>query len=64
MDTEVLGPILRFTELKNNNPEFSDSQLLNSNNQTRFTGKADVVVAGAGIIGLLYATYLKQISPT
>jgi ribulose 1,5-bisphosphate synthetase/thiazole synthase len=63
MDTEVLGPILRFTELKNNNPEFSDSQLLNSNNQTRFTGKADVVVAGAGIIGLLYATYLKQISP-
>jgi hypothetical protein len=63
MATEVSGPIRRFTERRNNNPDFSESQLLNSNNQTRFTGKADVVVAGAGIIGLLYAIYLKQISP-
>jgi glycine/D-amino acid oxidase-like deaminating enzyme len=37
--------------------------LLNSNNQTRFTGDADVVVVGAGIIGLCYAIYLKNISP-
>jgi hypothetical protein len=37
--------------------------LLNSNNQTRFTGDADVVAAGAGIIGLCYAICLKNISP-
>ncbi|KAF8196879.1 hypothetical protein K438DRAFT_1433672, partial [Mycena galopus ATCC 62051] len=41
----------------------TDAQLLNSNNQTAFTGKADVVVAGAGILGLCYAIHLKNISP-
>src|SRR5947209_16489031 len=60
MDT---NPIRQFTELRNNHPELSDSMLLNSNNQTRFTGDADVVVAGAGIIGLCYAIRLKNISP-
>ncbi|KAJ7679738.1 hypothetical protein B0H17DRAFT_1206386 [Mycena rosella] len=44
-------------------PELSDSQLLNSNKQTDFTGVADVVVAGAGILGLCYAVHLKNISP-
>lgn len=63
MATKILEPILRFTELRNSNLHISDSELLNSNNQGKFTGKADVVVAGAGIIGLLYAIYLKQISP-
>src|SRR5258706_16057965 len=56
-------PIRRFTELRNNQPELTDSMLLNSNNQSRFTGHADVVVAGAGIIGLCYAIHLKNISP-
>lgn len=60
MDT---SPVHRFTELRNNRPDLSDSMLLNSNNQTRFTGHADVVVAGAGIIGLCYAIHLKSISP-
>jgi hypothetical protein len=37
--------------------------LLNSNNQTRFTRDADVVVAGARITGLCYTIDLKNISP-
>ncbi|KAJ7706996.1 hypothetical protein B0H14DRAFT_3644144 [Mycena olivaceomarginata] len=45
-------PIRRFTQLQSQHPELTDSQLLNSNNQTAFTGKTDVVVAGAGILGL------------
>jgi flavin-dependent dehydrogenase len=60
MDTD---PIRRFTELRDNCPELSDSMLLNLNNQTRFTGNADVAVGGAGIIGLCYAIHLKNISP-
>src|ERR1700728_874820 len=59
----AIDPIRRFTELQNNHPELSHSMLLNSNNRTRFTGRADVVVAGAGIIGLCYAIHLKNISP-
>ncbi|MCJ1394630.1 hypothetical protein MMC18_007510 [Xylographa bjoerkii] len=55
--------IHRFTELRRKDPELSDSTLLNSNNETGFTGKADVVVAGAGIIGLCYAIHLKNTSP-
>jgi flavin-dependent dehydrogenase len=56
-------PVVRhFTSLQANEGP-SDSQLLNSNNLTEFTGKADVVVAGAGIIGLCYAIHLKNISP-
>ncbi|KAJ7797508.1 hypothetical protein B0H14DRAFT_3493652 [Mycena olivaceomarginata] len=46
-------PIRRFTQLQSQHSELTDSQLLNSNNQTACTGKADVVVAGAGIIGLM-----------
>jgi hypothetical protein len=57
------APIHRFTELWNDNTDLLDSMLLNSNNRTRFTGEADVVVAGAGIIGLCYAIHLKNISP-
>jgi hypothetical protein len=60
MDTH---PIRRFTQLRKNRPEISDLMLLNSNNQTKFTGDADVVVGGAGIIGLCYAIRLKNISP-
>ncbi|KAJ7807294.1 hypothetical protein B0H14DRAFT_3152581 [Mycena olivaceomarginata] len=56
-------PIHRFTQLQSQHPELTDSQLLNSNNPTAFTGKADVVVAGAGILGLCYAIHLKNISP-
>ncbi|KAJ7797506.1 hypothetical protein B0H14DRAFT_3493649 [Mycena olivaceomarginata] len=56
-------PIRRFTQLQSQHPELTDSQLLNSNNQTAFTGKADVVVAGAGILGLCYAICLKNIAP-
>ncbi|KFZ03413.1 hypothetical protein V502_10972 [Pseudogymnoascus sp. VKM F-4520 (FW-2644)] len=56
-------PIRRFTNLRHDRPDISDSMLLNSNNQTEFTGVADVVVAGAGIIGLCYAIHLKNISP-
>lgn len=56
-------PIRRFTEYKTRVPEVSDSVLLNSNNQSNFTSNTDVVVAGAGIIGLLYAIRLKHISP-
>ena len=55
-------PFRRFTEQKSKSPELSDSMLLNSNNGTKFTGNADVIVAGAGIIGLLYAINLKHIS--
>ncbi|OBT73313.1 hypothetical protein VF21_08408 [Pseudogymnoascus sp. 05NY08] len=60
-----MAPILihRFTNLRHGRPDISDSMLLNSNNQTEFTGAADVVVAGAGIIGLCYAIHLKNISP-
>jgi hypothetical protein len=50
-------------ELKAQDPSISDSLLLNSNNRDKFTGNADVVVAGAGIIGLLYAIRLKHICP-
>ncbi|KAJ7927516.1 hypothetical protein B0H13DRAFT_1970707, partial [Mycena leptocephala] len=57
------GPNRHFTELRNLHPELTDSQLLNSNNETDFTCKADVVVAGAGILGLCYAIHLKNISP-
>ncbi|KAJ7167247.1 hypothetical protein C8R43DRAFT_169369 [Mycena crocata] len=55
--------VRHFSELRSKHPELSDSQLLNSNNQTSFTGDADVVVAGAGILGLCYAIHLKNISP-
>lgn len=53
----------RFTDLRRQHPELSDSILLNSNNRTKFTGKPDVAVVGAGIIGLCYAIHLKIISP-
>ncbi|KAJ6485752.1 hypothetical protein C8R45DRAFT_870044 [Mycena sanguinolenta] len=53
----------RFTQLRGQHPALTDAQLLNSNNQKAFTGKADVVVAGAGILGLCYAIHLKNISP-
>ncbi|OBT60404.1 hypothetical protein VE03_10156 [Pseudogymnoascus sp. 23342-1-I1] len=56
-------PIRRFAKLRRDRPDISDSMLLNSNNQSKFTGVADVVVAGAGIIGLCYAIHLKNISP-
>ncbi|MCJ1329727.1 hypothetical protein MMC10_006407 [Thelotrema lepadinum] len=56
-------PLRRFAQLRAGNPWISDTTLLNSNNRTEFTGKADVVVAGAGILGLSYAIRLKKISP-
>ena len=52
-----------FTDLRRRHPELSDSVLLNSNNRTEFTGKPDVAVVGAGIIGLCYAIQLKITSP-
>lgn len=56
-------PSFHFTHLRSSNPELSDSALLNSNNRTPFTANADVVVAGAGILGLCYAIQLKKSSP-
>lgn len=53
----------RFTELRAAQPQLSDSELLNSNNRAGFTGDVDVVVVGAGIIGLFYAIQLKTIFP-
>lgn len=53
----------RFTDLRRQRPEVSDSVLLNSNNRTKFTGEPDVAVIGAGMIGLCYAIHLKNISP-
>ncbi|MCJ1340954.1 hypothetical protein MMC09_006250 [Bachmanniomyces sp. S44760] len=53
----------RFTELRQNQPELSDSVLLNSNNRSKFEGEPDVAVIGAGIIGLCYAIHLKRTSP-
>ncbi|MCJ1279935.1 hypothetical protein MMC21_007760 [Puttea exsequens] len=53
----------RFTDLRREHPELSDSVLLNSNNHTRFTGEPDVAVVGAGIIGLCYAIHLKNTTP-
>ncbi|KAJ3999330.1 hypothetical protein F5050DRAFT_1738332 [Lentinula boryana] len=52
-----------FTQLRAAHPELTDSMLLNSNNSSKFSTKPDVVVAGAGIIGLCYAIQLKNISP-
>ena len=53
----------RFTDLRRERPEVSDSVLLNSNNRTKFTGEPDVAVVGAGITGLCYAIKLKNTSP-
>lgn len=58
-----IHPVRQFTELRNHHSELSDSMLINSNNRSKFTGEADVVVAGAGLIGLCYAIHLKNISP-
>ncbi len=52
-----------FTELRATQPQLSDTALLNSNNRAGFTGDVDVVVVGAGIIGLFYAIQLKTIFP-
>ncbi|KAF8198207.1 hypothetical protein K438DRAFT_1966946 [Mycena galopus ATCC 62051] len=57
------NPLHHFTELREQHPELSDSQLINSNNRSAFTGAADVVVVGAGIVGLCYAVHLKKRSP-
>ena len=59
----ALQPNHHFASLKASNPEISDSMLLNSNNRSEYANHADVVVAGAGIIGLCYAIQLKTISP-
>ncbi|KAF8903380.1 hypothetical protein CPB85DRAFT_1024537 [Mucidula mucida] len=59
----AIDAVRRFTELRRQHPELSETQLLNSNNPRGFTGSADVVVAGAGILGLCYAIHLKNISP-
>ena len=56
-------PSFHFTNLKKSNPTLSESELLNSNNVSAFSGKADVTVAGAGIIGLCYAIKLKTLAP-
>ena len=52
-----------FADLRRAYPELSDTHLLNSNNQSEFTGNPDVAVIGAGIIGLCYAIHLKNTSP-
>ncbi|KAJ3813166.1 hypothetical protein F5876DRAFT_35768 [Lentinula aff. lateritia] len=52
-----------FTQLRATHHELTDSMLLNSNNPSKFSTKPDVVVAGAGILGLCYAIHLKNISP-
>jgi hypothetical protein len=53
----------RFVSLRGEQPELSDSMILNSNNQSVFTGEADVVVARAGMLGLSYAIHLRKIAP-
>ncbi|MCJ1418649.1 hypothetical protein MMC32_004997 [Xylographa parallela] len=53
----------RFADLRRETLDITDSVLLNSNNRTRFSGKPDVAVIGAGIIGLCYAIHLKNTSP-
>lgn len=45
------------------NTKLTESQLLNANNKTSFTGKADVVVCGGSITGLIYAIRLKTVAP-
>ncbi|KAJ6485099.1 hypothetical protein C8R47DRAFT_1279884 [Mycena vitilis] len=49
--------------IQHRNPELTESQLLNANNQTPVTGRADVAVAGAGILGLCHTIHLKHVSP-
>ncbi|KAJ7866506.1 hypothetical protein B0H13DRAFT_2561412 [Mycena leptocephala] len=58
-----MDPIRRFTELQRQHPELTESQLLNSNNKRAFTGKADVVVAGAGILDIKIEVFEKSSSP-
>jgi flavin-dependent dehydrogenase len=53
----------RYTKLRASTPSLSDAELLNSNNLHPFSSRSDVVVAGAGIIGLCYAIRLKTASP-
>ncbi|KAJ7797518.1 hypothetical protein B0H14DRAFT_2618891 [Mycena olivaceomarginata] len=55
----MVTPLRHFTQLQSQHTELTESQLLNSNNQTAFTGKADVVVTGAGILGLTFRPDLK-----
>ncbi|KAJ3727062.1 hypothetical protein C8R42DRAFT_400595 [Lentinula raphanica] len=59
----TIDDLHHFTQLRATYPELTDSSLLNSNNRSSFSNNPDVVVAGAGIIGLCYAIHLKNISP-
>ncbi|KAL8932859.1 MAG: hypothetical protein Q9211_006087 [Gyalolechia sp. 1 TL-2023] len=59
----IVPPSRRFRDLRRDQPDLSDSVLLNSNNRDQFTSEPDVAVVGAGIIGLCYAIHLKNLSP-
>ncbi|KAJ7903171.1 hypothetical protein B0H13DRAFT_1882233 [Mycena leptocephala] len=59
----TMDPIRRFTELQRQHPELTESQLLNSNNKRAFASKADVVVAGAGILDMKIEVFEKSSSP-
>ena len=59
---------MKFAERMRANPSWRDTDLLNSNNPGsaaggRIPATADVLVAGAGINGLIYAVHLKTIQP-
>ncbi|KAF0712700.1 hypothetical protein As57867_004704, partial [Aphanomyces stellatus] len=58
------GPRHYFSELKRQHPSWTDTELLNANNVAPWSPKADVAVAGGGILGLCYAIQLKKSDPT
>jgi flavin-dependent dehydrogenase len=60
---------MKFVERARANPSWGEAELLNSNNPGaaaggRIPATADVLVAGAGINGLIYAVHLKTIYPS
>jgi flavin-dependent dehydrogenase len=57
------SPMRHFRDLVESNPSLTESQLVNANNRVPYTAKADVVVGGGGVLGLVYAIHLKTIMP-
>ncbi|KAJ3217692.1 hypothetical protein HDU67_007388 [Dinochytrium kinnereticum] len=74
----VVAPRHRFADLHRQRPDLTIAQIINSNNYTleeiesgavdlaqppKIPAKADAVVVGAGMAGLIYAIHLKKIKP-